>query len=111
LQARWKIPAPSLPPDHPAWDLEAGYIAQALQTIILTLSPEKIILGGGVMNQAGLIDKIRMRTKALLHGYVDSEMIHSGMDSYIVLPELGNRAGVLGAIALAALEPAAAPNE
>jgi len=47
LQARWKIPAPSLPPDHPAWDLEAGYIAQALQTIILTLSPEKSFLAAG----------------------------------------------------------------
>ena len=111
LQARWKIPAPSLPPDHPAWDLEAEYIAQALQTIILTLSPEKIILGGGVMNQAGLIDKIRVRTRALLHGYVDSETIRSGMDAYIVSPELGDRAGVLGAIALAGLEPAAARNE
>jgi fructokinase len=98
---RWNIPAQLLPEDHPAWDLEADYIAQALQSIILTLSPQKIILGGGVMNHPGLIDMIRVRTRKFLNNYVDHPAIKTGMGEYIVPPTLGYRAGVLGAVALA----------
>lgn len=98
---RWNIPAQLLPEDHPAWDLEADYIAQGLQTIILTFSPQKIILGGGVMNHPGLIESIRVRTKKILNNYVDNPAIQTGIDQYIIPPALGYRSGVLGAVALA----------
>lgn len=103
IQYRWHTPSESLPAGHPAWDLEAEYIAQALQSFVLTLSPQRIILGGGVMNHPGLIKKVRVLTRAKLNHYVDSPAIEDAIDQYIVPPQLGNRAGVLGAVALAAL--------
>ncbi len=55
MEKRWETKAESLPPDHPAWDLEAHYIALALRSFICTLSPQRIILGGGVMQQTATI--------------------------------------------------------
>lgn len=101
LEARWHQPAEQLPPEHPAWNLEAEYIAAAVHNMILTLSPKRIILGGGVMKQPGLIEKIRIRAVHLLNHYVDSAALREGLDQYIVTPALGDRAGILGCIALA----------
>lgn len=98
---RWGRPPYELPPDHPAWDLEAHYIALALRSIICTLSPERIILGGGVMEQEQLFGLVRRKTQAYLNGYVQHPAVLEQIDSYIVPPGLGNQAGVLGAIALA----------
>ncbi len=98
---RWGRPAYELPPEHPAWELEAHYLALALQTFICTLSPERIILGGGVMEQPQLFPLVRRKTRAYLNGYVQSPAILEAIDSYIVPPALGNRAGVLGAFAQA----------
>ncbi len=106
MEARWGAKAETFGPDHPAWELEAHYLAQALQGLICTLSPERIILGGGVMNQLHLFPLIRAKTLAALNGYVQHPGILENIETYIVPPGLGNRAGVLGAIALgmAALE-------
>jgi len=101
MGARWGVPAETLPPDHAAWELEAEYIAQALTTQILSLSPQRIILGGGVMQQPALFPMIRRRVPELLNGYVQSPAILQCIDEYIVPPALGGRAGVMGAIALA----------
>ena len=98
---RWGRPAFELPADHPAWELEAHYLALALQTFICTLSPERIIMGGGVMEQPQLFPLLRRKVQAYLNGYVQSPSILDGIDNYIVPPGLGNRAGVLGAIAQA----------
>jgi fructokinase len=98
---RWGQKAETLPPDHPAWDLEAGYIALALRSYICTLSPQRIVLGGGVMQQAQLMPLIRLKTQATLNAYVQSPSILEHIDAYIVPPALGGKAGVLGAIALA----------
>jgi fructokinase len=103
IQKRWGQRAETLPPDHPAWAMEANYIACALMNLTLVLSPQKIILGGGVLEQASLFPMIRTRTIELLNGYIKSPEILSNIDQYIVPPGLGNRAGVLGAIALAQL--------
>jgi fructokinase len=97
---RWGRPAYELPPDHPAWELEAHYLALALQGLICTLSPERIILGGGVMEQPQLMPLVRQKVRAYLNGYVQSPAILEEIDNYIVPPALGNRAGVLGAFAL-----------
>lgn len=101
LLGRWGQSGDSLPLDHPAWALEAHYIALALQNLICTLSPRKIILGGGVMQQAHLFPMIRTETLRLLNGYVQSAAILDNVDQYIVPPGLGSRAGVMGAVALA----------
>jgi len=102
LEARWGRRGETLPQDHPAWDLEAQYIAYGLATWICTLSPERIILGGGVMRQAGLFFRVRGKVLDLLHGYIQAPDILEHIDRYIVPPALGGDAGVLGAIALAA---------
>jgi fructokinase len=101
LEARWGQRGETLPPEHPAWDLEAHYIALGLATWICTLSPQRIILGGGVMRQAHLFPRIRTQVLALLNGYIQAPEILERIADYIVPPALGGNAGVLGAIALA----------
>jgi fructokinase len=68
---------------------------------ILTLSPKKIILGGGVMQREFLFPKVRNRVRDLLNGYVSSKIVLEQIDQYILPPALGNQAGSMGAIALA----------
>ena len=103
LEQRWNAKAETLPKDHPAWVLEADYIASALVNLILVLSPEKIILGGGVMSQRHLFGMVREKVKSLLNGYLKSDQILSHIDTLIVSPGLGQYSGVKGAIALAEL--------
>lgn len=95
IQARWGQPAHLLPDGYPAWDLEAEYLALGIVGWACTLSPERVVMGGGVMQRAELFPKIRARVAELLNGYLEPPDI--------VPPKLGTRAGVLGAIALAAL--------
>lgn len=101
LEGRWQTRAENLGPDHPAWELEAHYLALGLVNIILTLSPQRIIMGGGVMDQRQLFPLIHNNVYSMLNGYLQSKQILENMDEYIVPPGLGNQAGVLGAIALA----------
>jgi fructokinase len=108
LERRWGRRAETLPANHPAWALEAHYLALALVNFICTLSPQRIILGGGVMAQPQLFPLIRQEVQTLLNGYVQAPAILDGIAAYIVPPGLGNRAGVLGAIALAEQVAAAA---
>ena len=103
IEKRWGQRAETLPPDHPAWALEAHYLALGLVDIICTVSPERIVMGGGVMEQPQLFPMLRRQVQALLNGYVQSPVILEEIDDYIVPPGLDNRAGVLGAIALAEL--------
>ena len=101
IERRFGQRAETLPPDHPAWDLEARYIASALTSLVLVLSPERLILGGGVMQESSLFPLVRSYLSASLAGYVQAEAVRSGMSSYVVPPLLGERAGILGALALA----------
>jgi fructokinase len=101
IEKRWGIRGSLLPPDHAAWDLEVDYIAQALTTYTMTLSPQRIIIGGGVGSLGHLLPRVQQRTRELINGYVQSPVILENIESYIVNPGLGNRSGVLGAIALA----------
>lgn len=104
IALRWGQPAETLPLKHPAWELEAHYLALGLVNHILTISPQRIILGGGVMEQSQLFPMIRARVKKRLNGYVAHDSILKNIDRYIVPPMLKNHAGVLGAIALAQRE-------
>ena len=110
LEKRWGQRAETLPANHPAWELEADYIALAMEGFICAFSPQRIILGGGVPQQPQLIPLVRTKTLALLANYIQSKEILENMDRYIVPPELGSRAGIAGAISLAqqALEEAQA---
>jgi fructokinase len=101
LASRWRKPTETLPDNHPAWDLEAMYIAYALVNIILTVSPQRIVLGGGVMGQKRLFPSIRGKVRGLLNGYPTSPVLTGSMEEYIVPPALGSRSGVLGALAMA----------
>lgn len=109
LERRWGQPAETLSPDHPAWALEAHYIALALHNYVCMLSPQRLILGGGVMEQRHLFPLVRAELQRLLNGYIQSPALKEGIDAYVVPPALGARAGVLGALALAEL--AATPGE
>ncbi len=101
IEARWGRRAEELPPDHPAWDLEASYLALAVNDLTCVLSPQKIILGGGVMNQRHLFPLVRRKTQKLLNDYIQSSLIRERIEAFIVPPELEDQAGVLGAIVLA----------
>ena len=100
IEKRWGQKAETLPKDHPAWDIETDHIANALANYILTISPQKIIVGGGVAQQEHILPMVHSKVLKVLNGYVQSEQITKNISSYIVLPELGNMAGVLGALAL-----------
>lgn len=102
LAKRWGARAETFTADHPAWALEAHYIALALMSYVLTFSPERIILGGGVMEQKQLFPMIHKELPALMNGYVSHPAITGPeIEGYIVPPGLGNQAGMLGALALA----------
>jgi fructokinase len=101
LEDRWGSKAFELGYTHSAWEIESYYIAQALVNYALILSPEKIIIGGGVMNQSHLFPLIREQVRKLLNGYVQHPAFSEDNNSYIVQPALGGNAGLCGALALA----------
>lgn len=97
IEKRFNTKAELLDQNHPAWELEAYYLAQALMNYILVLSPEKIILGGGVMNQIHLFPMIRKELEKLLNGYVSLP----DLSDFIVPPLLDNNAATIGCFVLA----------
>lgn len=101
LEGRWGVKAQQLPADHRAWTLEAHYLALALANWVCTLSPQRILLGGGVMRQAHLFELIRKELAQLLNGYIRTAEVTTGLDQFVAPPLLGQRAGVLGALVLA----------
>ena len=101
IKERWGQTAEALPPDHPAWELEAHYLGLGISNLITTLSPQRVILGGGVMNQGHLFRHIRREVRQLLGGYIAVSQIMEDNDTYILPPALGSKSGVLGAVALA----------
>jgi fructokinase len=101
LTARWGKPAHELGGRSEVWELQARYVAFGLVSVISVLSPQRIILGGGVGTAPELLPLVRPRVVELLNGYLETELLGEGIDEYIVPPALGPRSGVLGAIALA----------
>jgi fructokinase len=101
LEARWGQPGPTLGEDHPAWALEAEYLAFGLVNLICVLSPQRIIMGGGIMQRRQIFPLLRRRVRELLNGYLQVPAILDQIDEYIVPAGLGDRAGVLGAFVLA----------
>lgn len=87
--------------DHPIWEIEADYLGQLCAQLTLTLSPQRIVLGGGVMQHARLFARIRARAQHWLGGYIARHQVEDGIDDYIVPPDLDDRSGILGALLLA----------
>ncbi len=98
---RWGQQGNMLSDDHPAWELEAEYIAHALANVIFLLSPQRIVLGGGVMERRQLFPLIRRKVREDLNGYIVSSVMTGSLNEYIVSPSLGKRSAILGAIAMA----------
>jgi len=101
MAARWRSTPEQLPNKHPAWELEADYLAQMCINLTLMISPQRIIIGGGVPQHEGLLALIRSKFQPLLNNYLVSASFSEKIESYIIPPMLGSRAGIFGAIALA----------
>jgi fructokinase len=101
IKDRWGQDAKDLPLNHPAWILEAHYLALALSTWVCTLSPQRIVLGGGVMQRPSLFPMIQQRLKDLLGGYIPNRLLSEDVERYVVPPGLKGYSGVLGSILLA----------
>ncbi len=101
IEKRWGVSARDLPRAHSGWETEAEYLAQVCAGAVLSFSPERIIMGGGVMQQKFLFPMIRAKTLALLNGYITHPAIDRGLEDYIVEPALGTESGITGAWLLA----------
>jgi fructokinase len=102
IRERWGRPGQDLFDHHKVWDLESDYLAWGVGNFILTLSPEIVILGGGVMKARGLLPAVRRKTRDRLASYIKSPLLQDGLDSYIVSPGLGDGSGIAGGFVLAA---------
>ena len=105
LRARWGRP-PDEVDDEPTWELEADYLAHGLLNVIAVLSPQRVIVGGGVLKRSNLLPLVRTRVAGLAAGYFDAPELSTSIDDYVVPPALGDRAGVIGALELARLAAA-----
>jgi fructokinase len=90
-----------LDPAHAQWQIEADYLGQLCAQLVVSTSPRRIVMGGGVMAQTSLLRPIRQRMRHWLGGYIDRSEILVDADHYVVAPQLGDRSGVLGALVLA----------
>ena len=98
---RWGAQGADLSDRPEVWDLEATYLAQALRTFTYVAAPQRILLGGGVMQQPGLLELTRTKLADQLAGYVTGDTLRQPLDRYVVTPTFGQDAGLVGAIALA----------
>ena len=101
ISGRWGKPGSELSDNDAVWDLEATYLAQALRTFTYVVAPQRILVGGGVMQQPGLLELTRQKLAQQLGGYVTSDTLRTDLADYLVAPAFGQDAGLVGAIALA----------
>lgn len=101
LAARTGCPGEALAADHPVWDLTGDYLAQAMATLCLVAAPRKIIVGGGVGSHPKVLASMRLRLRSELGGYLPQLTSPEAINAFLTPPALGDRSGVLGAIALA----------
>ncbi|ABO68468.1 MULTISPECIES: ROK family protein [Geobacillus] len=102
IERRWGKKGAELAARNEVWELEAFYLAQAIADYIFILSPEKVIVGGGVMKQTHVLPLVHRYVQEWLGGYIQHEAVLTNIEAYIVLPGLGDNAGISGALALAA---------
>jgi fructokinase len=102
MALRWGVSAHDLPRHHEGWLLETRYVAQAVANLVLTLSPKRVIIGGGLTNKLKW-PVLRACVQQSINNYLDAPELKTRVDEYIVRPGLSADSGVLGAIALAGL--------
>ncbi|MBR3539028.1 MAG: ROK family protein [Eubacterium sp.] len=100
IMERWGAPGHELVDKPEVWEYEADYIAQAVMMLILSVSPKKVILGGGVMHQLQLFPLIRAKVAEKLNGYLVTKELDNP-DQYIVPAGCNDDQGIMGAIKLA----------
>ena len=97
IQRRWGIEARDLAPDHPAWEMEAWYLAHGIIALAAVVCPSVVVLGGGVPQAEGLHARVAAKVRELSNGYFEG----SEKSGYVVPPALGQQAGIIGALLLA----------
>lgn len=103
IEGRWGKKAVELADRAEVWEMEAEYIAQALVDYVMLLSPQRMILGGGVMHQTHLLPMIRNKFRKLLNGYIRTKELED-LENYIVMQSLDDRQGIMGALKLGMME-------
>lgn len=103
IEERWGKKAYDLTDNPDVWEIEADYIAQGIVDMIYILSPEKFVLGGGVMHQEQLMPLVRARVLELLNGYPQTPQL-ADIDHYIVRPELNDNQALIGCVQMALSE-------
>lgn len=101
LLGRWGPEAATLPAGHEAWEMEAHYLACACVNFLMTLSPQRCILGGGVMGNEHLLPLVRAKCAAMVNDYLAHPILSGGLENWLVAPGLGTQSGLLGSLALA----------
>lgn len=103
IRARAGMAGDRLTPDDPVWDEVVHALAALLHNLVLTAAPQRILIGGGVVGgQPFLLPRLRAALVESLNGYGAAPMIAEGIETFVAAPALGDRAGPMGAIALAA---------
>jgi len=105
IVARYGASLDALPEDHEAFDVISHYLGQLAATVILMLSPERLIMGGGVMGNPRMLERVRRKTAQQLNGYVVSVRgsFLPSLDALLASPGLGDQSGITGALAMARL--------
>ena len=101
MARRWGCRAEELPPGHRAWELEATYLARAVATYSLVLSPELVLIGGGVGLRPGLVERVDTLVGEELAGYIPALTVPGCLESFVKRPKLGSEAGLIGSAGLA----------
>ena len=100
IQKRWGRPGAELAERPEVWELEAYYLGQAICNYVMMLSPERIIVGGGVSHQEHLMPLVRREVARQMGGYITAKGM-ADLDNYVVLPSLNDNQGILGCLKLA----------
>ena len=101
ISERWGKPAEELPDGHEAWELEARYLARAVAAYALVLSPETVLVGGGVGMRPGLAERVGVLVGEELAGYIPALTQRGRLAGFVRRPALGSDAGLVGSAALA----------
>lgn len=101
IEARWGIRGENMPDSHPAWDMEAGYLAKACTTLAMVVSSQRVILGGSVGLRPALLQKVKKAVRVEVSDYLSWLESDEAIDAFVMPPALGNNAGIYGAVALA----------
>jgi fructokinase len=101
IVARYGATLDRLPATHEAYQVIGHYLGQLAANVLLTLSAERVIFGGGVMQNGALLPELRAAAATYLNGYADLGPDAATLERLIVAPGLGERSGICGALALA----------